>query len=202
MKTIPLHLLQPVPTNFHVSYSPQWHIANTTQSKKCFHLQVNLFATDFIGLRNKMVGASLVVRWLSPPGNAGDGSSIPDPGISHMLQAAKPMFCKYEASALESKSPNYWICMLQLLKPMCLEPVIPQERSQHNEKLVHHSYRQACVQQRRPITVNKWINKSLKKTRTHTSFKEVTYLAWSIFNTASWCEVTSVMSDSLWPNGP
>ena len=102
-----------------------------------------------------MVGASLVVRWLSPPGNAGDGSSIPDPGISHMLQAAKPMFCKYEASALESKSPNYWICMLKLLKPMCLEPVIPQERGQHNEKLVHHSYRQACVQQGRPITVNK-----------------------------------------------
>ena len=54
---------------------------------------------------------------------------------------------------------------------MCLEPVSPQERGQHNEKLVHHSYRQACVQQGRPITVNKWINKSLKKQERNTHKK-------------------------------
>lgn len=37
-------------------------------------------------------------------------------------------------SALQPMSHNYWVCVLQLLKPMCLEPVRCTQRSLRNEK--------------------------------------------------------------------
>ena len=34
---------------------------------------------------------------------------------------------------------NYWVSMLQLLKPTCLEPVLHNRGNHHNEKLTHHN---------------------------------------------------------------
>ena len=34
---------------------------------------------------------------------------------------------------------NYWACVLQLLKPVRLEPVLRNKRSHRSEKPVHHN---------------------------------------------------------------
>ena len=46
---------------------------------------------------------------------------------------------KYWACALEPTSHNYWAHVPQLLKPMRLEPVLHNKRSDHNEKPAHHN---------------------------------------------------------------
>ena len=51
--------------------------------------------------------------------------------------AAKPVCHNYWAWALEPVSHNYWARMPQLLKPVCLEPVLHNKRSHHNEKPTH-----------------------------------------------------------------
>ena len=60
------------------------------------------------------------------PTNAGDTSSILRPGDSTCLGATKPV-CH-----------NYWARVLQLLKPVCLEPVLCNTGSHCDEKPVHH----------------------------------------------------------------
>ena len=59
---------------------------------------------------------------------------------------------------------NYWACVLQLLKPVCLEPVLHHEKSYHGKNSSHHKkekprspqVEKARVQQQRPrATKNK-----------------------------------------------
>ena len=51
--------------------------------------------------------------------------------------ATKPVHHNYWACALEPASHNYWAHMLQLLKPVRLEPVLCTKRSHSNEKPTH-----------------------------------------------------------------
>ena len=53
--------------------------------------------------------------------------------------ATKSMCHNYLACALEPMSHNYWALVPQLLKPTCLEPVLRNKRSHHNEKPTHHN---------------------------------------------------------------
>ena len=43
------------------------------------------------------------------------------------------------------ESHNYWAYMLQLLKPVCLEPVLLNKRSHHNEKPLHPNKEQPLL---------------------------------------------------------
>ena len=54
-------------------------------------------------------------------------------------RATKPMHHNCWACTLEPASHNYWAPVPQLLKPACLEPVLCNKRSHHNEKPVHHN---------------------------------------------------------------
>ena len=56
--------------------------------------------------------------------------------------ATKPVRHNNWACALEPASHNYWAHVPQLLKPMCLEPVLRNKRSHHNEKPAHHKEEQ------------------------------------------------------------
>ena len=60
----------------------------------------------------------------------------------------KPVNHSYEASSLEPNSHNYEACMLQLLKPVCLEPVLHNERS-HHSKSAHDN------EEKTPLTANR-----------------------------------------------
>ena len=53
--------------------------------------------------------------------------------------ATKPMCYNYWACALEPASHSYWAHAPQLLKPTCLELVLCNKRSHHNEKPVHRN---------------------------------------------------------------
>ena len=53
--------------------------------------------------------------------------------------AIKPMLHDYWAWALEPASQNYWAHVLQLLKPMSLEPVLRNKRSHRNERPKHRN---------------------------------------------------------------
>ena len=53
--------------------------------------------------------------------------------------ATKPVRHNDCACALEPASHNYWARMLQLLKPVRLEPVLHNKRSHHNEKPAHRN---------------------------------------------------------------
>ena len=84
--------------------------------------------------------ASLMVRWLR--------IHLPMQGTWVLAlvredptcrRATKPMCHSYWACALESVSHNYWAHMLQLLKPVHLEPVLRNKGSHRNEKPAHHN---------------------------------------------------------------
>ena len=51
--------------------------------------------------------------------------------------ATKPVRHNYWAYALEPMSHNFWARVPQLLKPVCLEPVLRNKRSHRNEKPAH-----------------------------------------------------------------
>ena len=53
--------------------------------------------------------------------------------------ATKPVHHNYWACALEPTSHNYWAHVSQLLKPVHLEAVLHNKRSQHNEKPAHRN---------------------------------------------------------------
>ena len=88
--------------------------------------------------------AFLVVQWLRirlPMQRTWVRSVIQDDSTCH--RATKPMPHNYWACALEPTTGNYWVHMPQLLKPMCLEPVLCNKRSHCNEKPEYHSQRVA-----------------------------------------------------------
>jgi len=77
----------------------------------------------------------------SPPVNAGDRFH-PCSGRSHVLRSNSACGHNCLVCALELRSCNYWAHVLQPC--LCiLEPVLHNKRSHHNEKLAHHSWREA-----------------------------------------------------------
>ena len=68
----------------------------------------------------------------NPPANAGYMGSSPGPGRSHM-----PWSNWARAPQLLSLCSR--ACEPQLLKLTCLEPVLHDKRSHHNEKPAHHN---------------------------------------------------------------
>ena len=68
----------------------------------------------------------------NPPANAGDTSSSPGPGKSHMPQSN-------EAHAPQLLSLSSRAHVPQLLKPACLEPVLCSKRSHSSEKPAHRN---------------------------------------------------------------
>ena len=88
-------------------------------------------------------GASLVAQWL--------GIRLPMQGtwVRSLVQedptchgATKPVRHNYWACALEPTSHNSWAYVPQLLKPACLEPLLRNKGSHHNEKPVHRKEEQ------------------------------------------------------------
>ena len=78
--------------------------------------------------------------------------------------AAEPGHCSCWACALEPASHNYWARVPQLLRPMCLEPVLGNKGGHRNEKAAHHNeacrnQRKARAHQRRPNTAENKTNK-------------------------------------------
>ena len=63
----------------------------------------------------------------NPPANAGDTGSIPGPGRSHMPWSN------------EAREPQLLSSCATTTEPMCLEPVLRNKRSHHNEKPTHRS---------------------------------------------------------------
>ena len=63
------------------------------------------------------------------PAKAGDSNSIPGMGSSYTPQT----------NYWDYVRQNYWAYMLQLLKPMGLEPVLHNKRSHFNKKPTHFS---------------------------------------------------------------
>ena len=98
-------------------------------------------------------GASLVAQWLRihlPVQGTGVQSLVWEDPTCH--GATKPMCHNYWAHVLETLSHNYWsLCTLepvccnywahmpQLLKPVCLEPMLRNKRSHRNEKPAHRN---------------------------------------------------------------
>ena len=106
------------------------HKNNTNHKRKIYTLY-------FIKIKN---GASLVVQWLR--------IRLPMQGtwVQALVQedptcrgATKPVRHNYWACSLEPASHNYWAHVSQLLKPMCLEPMLCNKRSHRNKKHVHRN---------------------------------------------------------------
>ena len=82
--------------------------------------------------RSSGFGASLVAQWLR--------IRLPMQGTRvQALVREDPTFHNYWAWALEPTSHNYWAHVTQLLEPACLEPVLHNKRSYHNEKPAHRN---------------------------------------------------------------
>ena len=93
----------------------------------------------FIGKKPKMldIPGGAVVK--NPPANAGAQVWALIREDPTCREATKPVRHNYWACALEPKSHNYWAHVPQLLKPVCLEPVLRNKRSHRNEKPAHHN---------------------------------------------------------------
>ena len=93
------------------------------------------WALRFLKLRTK---SSLVAQWLRnrlPMQRTRVKALVwEDPAC---CGTTKPVRHNYWACALEPVSHNYWARTPQLLKPTCLEPVLCNKRSHHNEKSMH-----------------------------------------------------------------
>ena len=89
-------------------------------------------------------GTSLVVPWLRtclPMQGTWVRSLFWEDSTCH--RATKPAHLNYWACALEPGRHNRWAHVLQLLSPCILEPVLPNQRSPHNEKTAHCNLRVA-----------------------------------------------------------
>ena len=100
-----------------------------------------LFRTEqYIIYQEHSFGASLVAQWwgfrLPMQGTRVRALVREDPTC---CGATKPMRHNYWACALEPVSHNYWAHMPQLLKPVCLGPVLHNKRSHHNEKPMYRN---------------------------------------------------------------
>ena len=88
--------------------------------------------------QTKCLGTSLMGKWLRThlpiQGARVQALVREDPTCR---RATKPVHRNYWACALEPTSHNYWAHELQLLKPACLDPVLCNKRSHHNEKPAH-----------------------------------------------------------------
>ena len=71
----------------------------------------------------------------NPPANAEDTGSSPGPGRSHVLRSNSA--CAPQLLSLRSRAHEP-----QLLKPVCLEPVLCNKRSHRNEKPAHSNKEQ------------------------------------------------------------
>ena len=92
-----------------------------------------------VAFKNPCLGASLVVQWLRirlPMQGTWVRALVQEDATC--CRATKPVRHNYWACALEPASHNYWACVL-LLKPACLQPMLPNKRSHCNEKPVHHN---------------------------------------------------------------
>ena len=84
--------------------------------------------------------------------------------------ATKPMHHNcWSPRALEPMCSNYWAHGLQLLKPTCLEPVLCNKRSHHNEKPVHRNEESPLLAAtRESLRAATKTQRSQKKTKTKT----------------------------------
>ena len=135
----------------------------------------------------------------NPPAGAGDMGWVPGPWTFHMSQSNKgPCTSNMETvhhsywslSSLGPASRNYWARMLQLLKPVGLEPVLRNRRSHCSEKPTPtvrsnpHSWLldKAYTQQRRFNATEKWMNKQIvKKTKTMAFFTELEQIICNVY---------------------
>ena len=85
---------------------------------------------------------SLVVQWIK--------ICLPTQGTQVWSLVWEDLTCR---RATKPVCPNYWACMLELLKPLCLEPVLCNKKPPQWESL--------CPQQR-PSTTKKKNNNNLK----------------------------------------
>ena len=106
-------------------------IAKINKTKSWFFEKINKIDKPLARLikknREDFPGGAVVKN---PPANAGEMGSSPGLGRSHMLQssyARVPQLLRLHSRA----------CKPQLLKPMCLAPVLHTRRSHCNEKPVH-----------------------------------------------------------------
>ena len=82
-------------------------------------------------LKQLLLGTSLVAQWLR--------IHLPMQGTQvWALVREDPPCC----GATKPVRHNYWACVLQLLKPTCLEPVLCNKRSYRNEKPAHRNEEQ------------------------------------------------------------
>ena len=104
------------------------------------HKMVQPIKETVQNIKNRMTGTSLVAQWLTiclPMRGTWVRALVwEDPTCR---RATKPVYHNYWACALEPANHNYWAHVLQLLKPMCLEPVLCNKRSHRNEKPTHHN---------------------------------------------------------------
>ena len=99
----------------------------------------------------------------NPLANVGDMGLIPGPGRFHVSSLCYNSW----AHALELSNCNCWAPVLQLLKPVRLEPMLPNQRSRCNENLCPTSKRKPRspelekepAQQQRPRAIKKKVNK-------------------------------------------
>ena len=87
----------------------------------------------------RKVGTLLVAQWLRihlPMQGTRVWALVREDPTCH--GATKPVR-HYWACALEPMSHNYWARMPYLLKPVCLEPVLRNKRSHHNEEPTHRN---------------------------------------------------------------
>ena len=100
----------------------------------------SLWRTVWRFLKKLKIWASLVAQWLRihlPMQGTRVWALVWEDPTCH--RATKPVYHDYWACALEPTSHNYWAHVPQLLKPACLEPMLPNKRSHHNEKPTHHN---------------------------------------------------------------
>ena len=92
------------------------YFSNFVQCRYMTHSKINKWTIRITYKSKKEIedfpGGTVVKN---PPANAGDTGSSPGPGRSHRPQ----INC---APQLYPCNHNYWVCVPQLLKPMCLEP--------------------------------------------------------------------------------
>ena len=87
-----------------------------------------------MAIRKKKKGTSLEVQWLRIACQCRGHGFEPWSGkIPHAAEQLSPC-----ATTTEAREP-------QLLKPACLEPMLPNKRSHHNEKPVHRNEEQPLL---------------------------------------------------------
>ena len=78
-------------------------------------------------LKNKPGTSSLVVQWIR--------IHLPMQGTQVRSLVREHSTCCGTSNPV---CQNYWVPILQLLKPACLEPMLHNRGNHHNEKLTHH----------------------------------------------------------------